>query len=182
MAKFTPTPQYSDRLISALGWAAQLHQFQMRKYDETPYVAHLLSVCALVLEHKGTEDDAIAALLHDAVEDINVTMPQIEQRFGLKVAEIVSVLSEDKSNVNWLARKLNYIDKIVAEDSYSVALVATCDKLHNMRSYWKCGTWSLRLQSFHQAFYDRIVVRFCPEFYDDFREELARLETLIGDA
>lgn len=59
----------SPRFHDALHYASRLHAADMRKGTEIPYVSHLLAVCGLVLEHGGTEDEAIAALLHDAIED-----------------------------------------------------------------------------------------------------------------
>ncbi len=68
MTAIIPT-QLTDRFINALVYAAHLHANQVRKDGKVPYIAHLLSVAALVLEDGGTEDEAIAGLLHDAIED-----------------------------------------------------------------------------------------------------------------
>ncbi|MEI8132902.1 MAG: HD domain-containing protein, partial [Leptolinea sp.] len=80
-----------DRFKEALCYATDLHAEQIRKGSGVPYVAHLLGVASLVLEYGGSEDEAIAALLHDAVEDQGgqKTRQEIAQRFGENVAQIV---------------------------------------------------------------------------------------------
>ncbi len=86
----------SPRFDEALVYASQLHADQVRKDSGTPYVGHLLAVTAIVLEHGGTEDEAIAALLHDAVEDQGgpATRADIGRRFGEAVARIVDGCSD----------------------------------------------------------------------------------------
>ena len=77
------------RFARAVEWASALHAGQTKKGADTPYVAHLLGVAALVLDHGGSETEAIAALLHDSIEDAGVSPKQIRRRFGAKVARIV---------------------------------------------------------------------------------------------
>src|SRR3954467_9729405 len=86
----------SSRFEQALVYAAQLHAGQRRKGADVPYVAHLLAVTAIVLEHGGSEDESIAALLHDAVEDQGgaATLAEIRRRYGDAVAELVSACSD----------------------------------------------------------------------------------------
>ena len=81
----------SSRFSEALSYVAALHAEQRRKVSGEPYLAHLLAVAAIVMEHGGNEDEAIAALLHDAVEDQGgaATLEEIRRRFGATVAEIV---------------------------------------------------------------------------------------------
>ena len=83
--------QLSDRFGEALQYAFALHQGQYRKGSRVPYISHLLGVTAIVLEQGGNENQAIAALLHDAVEDQGgyETLAKIKDRFGSEVAEIV---------------------------------------------------------------------------------------------
>lgn len=181
MAKFSDNPQHSDRFISALQWAAELHQYQVRK-NSTPYIAHLMSVSGLVLENGGSEDEAIAALLHDSIEDVGVKPAEIKKRFGATVTAIVEAVTENKSQDDWMFRKLEYIDSIVAycrKYDSSAAFVATCDKIHNMRSYLSDGVWNEKLQEFHLAFYSRIVQEFCPGLANDFREVLDKLNLTL---
>jgi (p)ppGpp synthase/HD superfamily hydrolase len=129
----------SERFEEALVYAAQLHVNQRRKVRNTPYVAHLLSVAALVLEDGGDEDEAIAALLHDAVEDQGGenTRTEIRRRFGERVAAIVDGCTEPErvGNQSWREHKLAYLEQI-RQASTSVQRVMLADKLHNARSLW----------------------------------------------
>lgn len=127
----------TERFEQALAWAAQLHRDQRRKASDIPYVSHLLSVTALVLEHGGTEDEAIAALLHDAVEDQggDVVRQEIARRFGPRVAEIVEGCTDTdvQPKPPWQERKTAHLARVRAADR-SVRLVIAADKLHNARS------------------------------------------------
>jgi (p)ppGpp synthase/HD superfamily hydrolase len=127
----------SARFEQALVYAAILHSGQARKSTSTPFISHLLSVTALVLENGGTEDEAIAALLHDAVEDAGGAprLEDIRSRFGPNVAEIVLGCTDtDKSpKPPWKERKEQYIAHL-AHGSDSVKLVSCADKVHNSRS------------------------------------------------
>jgi len=127
----------SPRFDEALGYARQLHADHLRKGTGIPYVAHLLAVAAIVLEHGGGEDEAIAALLHDAVEDQGgqPTRTEIERRFGRAVAEIVDGCTDADTipKPPWRQRKEAYVAH-VASASPSVRLVSAADKLHNARA------------------------------------------------
>jgi GTP pyrophosphokinase len=127
----------SPRFESALTYAARLHAGQTRKGTATPYLAHLLAVTGIVLENNGDEDEAIAALLHDAVEDQGgaATREEIRRRYGDRVAEIVDGCTDTDSvpKPPWRARKEAYIAHL-ASASPSVRLVSAADKLHNARS------------------------------------------------
>ena len=126
----------SKRFISALGYAAQLHARQIRKRTERPYIGHLLGVASIVIEYGGDEDLAIAALLHDAVEDQGglPRLREIRKKFGTRVAHIVDgctdAYTEPKSQ--WLERKRAYIARVAGED-HEVRLVSAADKLSNAR-------------------------------------------------
>ena len=130
-------PSLSDRFDQAMVWASELHRRQRRKGSETPYVAHLMSVSALVLENGGDEDEAIAALLHDAVEDCGgrPTAEEIRRRFGPRVADIVDGCtdSDETPKPAWRPRKERFIERLTGA-SGSVRLVTAADKLHNARS------------------------------------------------
>jgi len=138
---------FTARLGQALAWADDVHRGHLRKTTDIPYVSHLMSVAALVMEHGGSEDETIGALLHDAIEDRSGDDPQamkrdIEQRFGSAVLAIVvgcsdaeSQTEKDRENGNralWNERKLAYIAHLRAAPA-SVRLVSMCDKLHNAR-------------------------------------------------
>jgi (p)ppGpp synthase/HD superfamily hydrolase len=127
----------SARFEEAFVYAAQLHATQVRKGSQVPYIAHLMAVASLALEHGADEDEAIAALLHDAVEDQGgpPTLAAIRQRFGDRVAEIVSGCTDADSHPKppWRERKETFIRHLPLA-SRSIRLVAACDKLHNARA------------------------------------------------
>ena len=127
----------SSRFEEALVLAVRLHADQTRKGKNVPYIAHLLGVVSLVLEHGGNEDEAIAALLHDAIEDQghSIILEDIRQRFGETVATIVDGCTDATTfpKPPWRARKEAYIAHLEAA-SASEHLVSTADKLHNARS------------------------------------------------
>lgn len=124
----------SHRFDDALTFATSAHLTQRRKGCDIPYISHLMAVCALVLEYGGDEDCAIAALLHDAVEDQGGRMmaDQIKARFGSRVCDIVLACSdrEDETETDWRMRKQRYLDQIDGKSDDAI-LVTTCDKLHN---------------------------------------------------
>src|SRR5690242_16149089 len=107
----------SSRFEDALGYAARLHAGQVRKGTGVPYVAHLLAVTALALEYGADEETAIAALLHDAVEDQGgaATRAAIQQRFGARVAAIVDGCTDTDVTPKppWQARKEAYIAHVL---------------------------------------------------------------------
>lgn len=136
MADRPPTPRLTDRFRQALDYAFKLHACQVRKGSGVPYVSHLLGVAGLVLEDGGDEDEAIAALLHDAVEDQGgqATLQEIRDRFGDRVAEIVLGCSDTDQTPKppWEERKRAYLDRLrMAEPS--VLKVSLADKIHNAR-------------------------------------------------
>ncbi|MBN1395700.1 MAG: HD domain-containing protein [Pirellulales bacterium] len=127
----------TDRLSDAFAYAAALHARQRRKISGEPYLAHLMAVAAIVLEHGGDEDEAVAALLHDAVEDQGgrPTLERIRNRFGQRVAEIVSGCSDadETPKPPWRERKEAHLARL-QNASPSIRLVVAADKLHNSRS------------------------------------------------
>lgn len=126
---------YTRRFEDALLYAAQLHRHDTRKGTSTPYMTHLLAVAAIVGESGGTEDEVIAALLHDAIEDTDATYQTLAERFDRSVAGIVKACSDTdvKPKPEWEKRKKDYIAHIVGA-SESVRLVSAADKLANARS------------------------------------------------
>jgi (p)ppGpp synthase/HD superfamily hydrolase len=129
--------QLSSRFNDAMQYALELHARQARKAGGQPYAAHLLAVAALVLEYGANEDEAIAALLHDAVEDQggSATAAEIRRRFGATVADIVEGCSDSDTTPKppWQERKAAYLAKL-EQASPSVRLIVAADKLHNVRS------------------------------------------------
>lgn len=147
--------KFSPDFAEALAFAATLHVDQMRKRPPVdpaaaddappiPYIAHLLGVCSLVIEHGADEATAIAALLHDALEDqvehhggdADAMARRIARRFGDDVLSIVMACSDQVGGdrgASWRARKQAYLDNLAAAAT-AVRLVACADKLHNGRS------------------------------------------------
>ncbi len=131
---------YSERFDQALAFASDLHRDQIRKGNEVPYVTHLLGVASLVGANGGDEDQVIAALLHDAIEDgddPDEVRRQIEDRFGARVLEIVDDCTDadDHEAVSWSTRKQHYLRHLrEAPDEAPSILISLADKLYNARS------------------------------------------------
>lgn len=132
----------TDRFDRALLYATHVHGGQVRKKTTIPYIAHLLAVAATVLEYGGSEDMAVVALLHDAVEDQGgePRLADIRNRFGDRVADIVRACSDSVVNTaagqqkeDWRTRKVRYIEHLKTVDSETL-LVSLSDKAHNARS------------------------------------------------
>ena len=125
-----------SRFVRAVDLASEWHAGQKRKGTEVPYIAHLLGVASLVLEAGGDEELAIAALLHDAVEDQGgqETLKEIRRRYGKRVARIVAACSDTDQlpKPPWRERKEAFVRRLRTEP-YSVRLVVAADKLHNVR-------------------------------------------------
>ena len=130
----------SERFTKAAAFALRVHQNQHRKGSGVPYISHLLAVSSLVLEDGGGEDEAIAGLLHDAVEDGGgrPVLEEIRREFGDEVADIVRACSDTDRTPKppWEARKKAYIAH-VRRAPVEVRRVSCADKLHNARSTLK---------------------------------------------
>jgi (p)ppGpp synthase/HD superfamily hydrolase len=132
------TTGLSPKFDEALAYASDLHRTQVRKGPAgIPYIAHLMSVAALVLEAGGSETQAIAALLHDGPEDQGgaEVLAEIKQRFGAEVAAIVEACSDtlEEPKPAWRPRKEAYIAHL-ADAPQDALLVSLADKVHNARS------------------------------------------------
>jgi (p)ppGpp synthase/HD superfamily hydrolase len=135
-------PPLTDRFAAAFALAWQVHGRQLRKKTGIPYMAHVMSVCALALENGADEDVAIAALLHDSVEDSvdgAETHRAIEEEFGGRVARIVMACSDavavpGQPKPDWRERKEAYLHHLEADADRDVLLVSACDKVHNAGS------------------------------------------------
>jgi (p)ppGpp synthase/HD superfamily hydrolase len=129
--------QLSPLFSEALALASQLHATQFRKGSNIPYVSHLLAVTAIVLEFGGNETQAIAAVLHDAVEDQGgpPTLALIRQQFGDQVAAIVAALSDTDQDPKppWRERKSEHLEQL-RQAPTAAYLVLAADKLHNVRT------------------------------------------------
>jgi (p)ppGpp synthase/HD superfamily hydrolase len=137
MPEQTTTPKLSERFDEALTYASDLHRTQTRKGGDIPYVGHLLSVASLIIEGGGTETQAIAGLLHDAVEDQGgaPVLADIREKFGDDVATIVAECSDTDvvPKPPWKKRKQDYIDHL-GDASEATILVSLADKLDNARA------------------------------------------------
>lgn len=136
----------TDRFARAVDYARIAHAAQVRKGTEVPYITHLLAVASLVIESGGNEDQAIAGLLHDTIEDCGQAHAAIiRAQFGDAVADIVEACTdgtaESKSSLvdaearrrDWMQRKQAYLAHLEhAPDA--VLLVSACDKLHNAQA------------------------------------------------
>jgi (p)ppGpp synthase/HD superfamily hydrolase len=147
------TDEQITRFTSAVSLAAELHSKQYRKSTETPYLSHLLAVAALVMEDGGTNDEVIAALLHDSIEDQGddylggrvALQERIRDNFGQTVLDIVNAVTDDDGHhkgdgtgnaesAAWRTRKQQYLDHLDAVEDHRVLRVSCADKLHNVRT------------------------------------------------
>lgn len=193
---------FSDRLPRAFALAWSLHGSQKRKGTEIPYISHLLGVASLVLEDGGDEDEAIAALLHDAVEDQGgrTTLDKIRSEFGDRVADIVEACSDTDTQPKppWRERKETYLRHLAEETRPGVLRVSAADKLHNARcilaDYQRVGEalWSrFNAGKAEQAWYyvrlaricrDRGVSEFLSRKLTDAAEEIRRIAWSVPTA
>lgn len=131
------TARLGPRFDDAFLFAAEKHAAQTRKRTDVPYISHLMSVAALVLEAGGDEDQAIAALLHDVVEDCGgePMLEEVRGRFGERVAKIVQGCTDAYAvpKPPWKQRKLDYLELLRSADE-DIRLVSAADKLHNVRT------------------------------------------------
>lgn len=136
----------TSRFTDAIDYARVAHADQTRKGSGIPYIYHLLGVASLVIEFGGSENQAIAAVLHDVIEDCgNSHRESVRTRFGDEVAHIVEACTDGSAEskashqdpaskrADWTRRKLNYLDHLAKADPM-VLLVSGCDKLHNARA------------------------------------------------
>lgn len=136
MASFTHAPKLTPLFQTALTFAADSHNSQIRKQSEIPYIAHLMAVAGLVLEAGGNEQESIAALLHDYLEDIAFSSKIGLDTLGNMFGSLVSCY------VAWVTAETHeeYITKITHVDCPEAAkLISAADKLHNLRGYATTG-------------------------------------------
>ena len=128
---------YGEKFENALLYASELHRDQVRKGTGIPYITHLLAVASIVGENGGTEDEVVAALLHDGPEDQGgeATLDVIRVRFGNEVAGIVDGCTDTYEDPKppWRERKGSYLAHLAGAPG-SVRLVSSADKLHNARA------------------------------------------------
>lgn len=172
---FTDEPLTTERFDDALVYASRHHRRQLRKGGRIPYVAHLLAVASIVLEMETTEDEAIAGLLHDVIEDGGgmTAHAEITERFGPDVARIVLANSDsttgEASKAPWHERKREYLASIAHEQPDELR-VSLADKLHNARS----------LVADHRRVGDELWSRFTTGSGEDVRWYYAGLADAFG--
>jgi len=176
----------TDRFLAAFSKTFTLHREQLRKSSQTPYIAHLMSVSALVMENGGNEDQAIAALLHDAVEDAGGldTLAEIRAEFGDTVADLVDGCTDSYTQPKgaWKPRKAAYLEKL-RQASPDVILISLADKIHNARSILRdlklsgIGTWDKfkGKKTGTLWYYQSLVEIFDNSLYPALTEELRRV-------
>jgi (p)ppGpp synthase/HD superfamily hydrolase len=190
-------PLLTERFDEALAYASDAHRDQVRKGTRVPYVSHLLAVAGRVLEEGGDEDEAIAALLHDVVEDQGgaARLADVAARFGSRVAAIVAGTSDTDQSPKppWRQRKERYLAHLAdPSTSRSVLLVSAADKLHNARTIVRDlgadgpSTWArFNAGVDDQLWYYRelreILVRRLPgPLTDELAEVVAQMEEAAG--
>lgn len=192
--------QLTNRYKEALGFAFDLHKDDRRKGKGTPYIAHLLSVSAMVMDDGGTEDEAVGGILHDSLEDHPdlVTKESLESQFGAAVADIVLGCTDTPDGFQggekppWKDRKVAYINHL-KDAPPSVLRVAIADKLHNARELlsdlelegkstidrfnvgWDEQVWYL--DELLAVFDDRLQGSL---HLDSFRKTVRRLKSVLG--
>jgi (p)ppGpp synthase/HD superfamily hydrolase len=138
---YSDTPLLTERFTAAVQMAAQVHARQLRKGTSIPYLSHPLSVAALTLEHGGGEEAAMAAVLHDVIEDASdgrAAEAAIRHAFGDHVADVVRGCSDAVGRVDgtkppWKQRKSETLRHLRGVTDPDILLVSACDKLHNSR-------------------------------------------------
>lgn len=190
----------SPRLYDALQLTFKLHGRDARKATRVPVLSHLLSVCALVQFDGGDEDEAIAALLHDALEDKpeEISREQIRRRFGERVLAMVNLCTDTPLNYQggpkpaWLERKKGYLERIRREDP-ALMRATVADKIDNARAmlaeYRRVGDqlWSkFKAGRAEQVWYFKQAVDaygqagFISPLLDDLRDLVEQLDALPG--
>jgi (p)ppGpp synthase/HD superfamily hydrolase len=188
--------ELGGRFVDALAYATRVHDGQLRGSDEQPYIAHLLRVSGLVIQEGGSESEAIAALLHDAVEDQGgiARLDDIRERYGEEVADVVEECTDSFGDPKppWRRRKEEYIRGLDTA-SEGALLVSLADKLDNTRSmlrgYRLRGEeqWSRTGKSADDVrwYYGTLAERLCARrpgpLADEFVRTVAELRRVIDD-
>jgi (p)ppGpp synthase/HD superfamily hydrolase len=162
---------------AALGWAVRRHAEQRRHNTATPYVSHLLTTCGIVLEEGGDEPLAIAALLHDVLEDTPTSHDEVRERFGTAVYQIVCDCTDadlsDRTTLNWSDRKREHLRRMahVSQDSL---LVIAADKVASLQSLVD------DLMRFGPTLFDRSA-RTGRELLKDYSDVYDTIQPKLGD-
>jgi (p)ppGpp synthase/HD superfamily hydrolase len=182
----------STKIDLACEIAAIAHNCKNRKGKEIPYIVHPMAVAILLAQSGASEEVILAGILHDTVEDTDITLENIKEQFGLAVADIVEGCSEPDKSKPWEDRKEHTLEALKTA-SDSVWLVTCADKLHNVRDmvvdYKKQSDalWvSFNRGKEEQVWYYRSLVEslgrnrdFSPELFDEFKAEVDNFLEII---
>lgn len=162
-----------NTIFEAIEFAKKAHSGQYRKGTKFPYMVHPLNVGAILIDHQASDEIVIAGVLHDTVEDTDVSLEEIREQFGDKVARLVEGASEPDKSLSWEERKQHTIDYLKTAPADQL-LVALADKLDNVtairRDYEKHGDslWSRFLRPKEkQAWYYQSLVDVFSSRVDD---------------
>ena len=144
-----------DKVTKAIEFAARAHDGMMRKKDKTPYILHPLEAAVIVGTMTADSDVISAAVLHDVVEDTEITIEEIEENFGSRVRRLVESETEDKRadlppESTWKIRKEESLEELANCGDRDVLILWLGDKLSNMRSFYRI--WKNEGESMWQSF------------------------------
>ena len=144
-----------DKVTKAIEFAAMAHDGMMRKKDKTPYILHPLEAAVIVGTMTADSDVISAAVLHDVVEDTEITIEEIEENFGSRVRHLVESETEDKRadlppESTWKIRKEESLEELADCGDRDVLILWLGDKLSNMRSFYRI--WKNEGESMWQSF------------------------------
>lgn len=190
-----PAPLYGKRMAQALAFAADAFAHRIRKGSGIPYLTHLLQVAVTVGEHGGDEEQMIAAVLHDYLEDIEgASVAELRDRFGDRVADLVQALSDSttRPKPSWEERKVRYLAALRLEPA-ELKLISAADKLHNassiVRDYLRTGAGvfdrftATREQTlwYYREVVDALADGFEHAIVDELRAKVAELHALVDE-
>ena len=151
-----------DKVTKAIEFAAQAHDGMERKKDKTPYILHPLEAAVIVGSMTADKDVIAAAVLHDVVEDTEITIDEIEESFGSRVRALVESETEDKRaelppESTWQIRKEESLKELEMCGDTDVLMLWLGDKLSNMRSFYRI--WKNEGDSMWQTFNQKDPLR-----------------------
>lgn len=187
----------SPRLLWALEVAAYIHRNQCRKATKVPYISHLAGVMHLCAAQGGSEDLLIAALLHDSLEDVpeEMSYEQLEENFGKKVAQLVSLVTKDEKLDSWQQRAEDYLQRIAnapEELAAELNILVGADKFYNLQSiashpesttseFWKRFRSSPQQNLWwYSSVYEQSHQYWSAQLQKEYRQALARLEYCVA--
>lgn len=181
---------YTDKIGYALELAARSHEGQLRKSSDRqiPYIVHPVAVAMMLSAYGYDEETIIAGILHDTVEDTQLSLETIRRTFGKKVSELVQQVTEPSKDHPWEERKEHYRERLKTA-SLEAQAISCCDKIHNMKSLiaaaatseevWKTfkGGKKSQIEKFEKLLlvYEKTLGT---EMTNDYRKALLRLSSI----